>query len=141
MRRPPQACWLWRNGSNRKTCQNNTGTDPHAEVDHEAALEASSRMKTASPHTIRNSPSRHRFAMHLRVRGRELFQQPLVLGRVMDLPGALRAGHHIEIIEIVAMSGGARVIAPGNESEVAVFYRHRLIERAVVGIDALKCKA
>ena len=64
-----------------------------------------------------------------------------MLRRIVEFPGALRPRHHIEIIEIVAMRGGAGVIALGHQRHIAVLHRHRLVERAVIGIDALEGEA
>src|SRR5438270_8950257 len=41
-------------------------------------------------------------------------------------------------IKVVAVSGGAGVIALRNQGKVTILDRHRLIERAVVGVDALE---
>ena len=47
-------------------------------------------------------------------------------------------GHDVEIIEVVAVRGADRVIAARHQHRVAVADRHRLVEAAVVGIDALE---
>jgi Na+-driven multidrug efflux pump len=57
------------------------------------------------------------------------------------LPYPLRAGHDVEIVEIVAVAGGAGVVALRHQRHVAVLQHHRLVERAVVGVDALEAEA
>ena len=64
--------------------------------------------------------------------------QPLVRGIVVEAPGALRAGHHVEIIEVVAVRGADGVIAARHQHHIAVADRHRLVEFAVVGVDPLQ---
>ena len=46
----------------------------------------------------------------------------MLLG-VVELPHALRAGHDVEIVEVIAMDGGAGVIALGHHDDIAVFHR------------------
>src|SRR6185312_6400668 len=36
------------------------------------------------------------------------FNQPLVLGRVVEFPGAAWPGHHVEVVEVVAVDRGHR---------------------------------
>ena len=64
----------------------------------------------------------------------------MLLG-VVEFPCPHRAGHDVQIIEIVAAAGVARVIAARHHDHVAILDGHRLVERAVIGIDALKGKA
>ena len=50
-------------------------------------------------------------------------QHPFVVGVVGDGPGAGGAGHHVEVVEVVAGRRRDRVVAPGNEDGVAVAHR------------------
>src|SRR5687767_7588597 len=70
-----------------------------------------------------------------------LAQQPFMLFLIMKLPGPLRSGHHIEIIEVVAMQRRTRMIPLGDERHVAVMDGDCLIERSVICIDALEGEA
>src|SRR5437667_12838946 len=64
-------------------------------------------------------------------------QHPLVHRIVPEMPRAGRTGHHVEIIRIVAVGHDYRVIPARDHHDVVILDRHRLVERAVVGIDAL----
>src|SRR4029453_6262682 len=65
-------------------------------------------------------------------------QHPFVSRIVPEMPDALRAGHHIEIVRRVAVRHDHRMISPRNQHDVAVLDRHRFVERAVVGVYALE---
>src|SRR5450830_1218900 len=65
-------------------------------------------------------------------------QQPAVLRVVMKMPGALGAGHHVEVIGLVAIRHADRVVTLGHHHQVAVFHRHRLVDAAVVGVHPLE---
>ena len=60
---------------------------------------------------------------------------------VVEDPGPLRPGHDVQIVEIVTVRRADRVIAARHEDDVAIFDAHSFIERAIVGVDALKCEA
>ncbi len=62
-------------------------------------------------------------------------------GLGVEAPDALRPGHDVQVVQLVAMRGAAGMIASGHEHDVAVLHGHALVERAVVGIDALEGKA
>src|SRR5215203_6023355 len=62
---------------------------------------------------------------------------PLMRRVVAEAPDPAWAGHDIQVIEAVAVRRADRVVAPRHEHDVAVLDRHRLVERAVVGVDAL----
>jgi hypothetical protein len=70
-----------------------------------------------------------------------LFQQPLVFLGIVEFPGAHGAGHDVEVVEVVAVDGGAGVVAFWDHGDVAVFDGHRFVELAIVGVDALKGEA
>ena len=55
-------------------------------------------------------------------------QQPLVRRLVVELPCPLRPGHHVEVVEVVAMNGRAGVIAARHQRHVAILDRQRLVE-------------
>ena len=59
----------------------------------------------------------------------------------MEPPDAPGAGHDVEIIQIIAMNGGARVVAIGYQRDIAVGDCHRLVKAAIVGIDPLEGEA
>src|SRR2546423_844108 len=62
-------------------------------------------------------------------------------GRIdLVMPGAMRAGHNVEIVEIAARRGRDHVIALGNENEIPIMDRDGFIQ-SLVGVDALKGKA
>ena len=58
-----------------------------------------------------------------------------------DPPLADRAGHHVQVVEVVAGARGDRVEAAGNEDDVAVARGEGLVERAVGRVDALEREA
>ena len=64
-----------------------------------------------------------------------------MLGRHGELPLPHRAGHHVEIPEVVPVRRADRVIAARHQHHVAVADRHGLVEGAVVRVDALEGKA
>ncbi len=53
----------------------------------------------------------------------------------------MRAGHHVEVIRRVTVRDDHRMIAAGHHHDVAVLDGHRLVERAIVGVDALEREA
>src|ERR1700719_4446002 len=67
-----------------------------------------------------------------------LAQHPLVLGIIAEHPGATRSGHHIQIVEIIAVCGTHRMVSAGHQHEVAVVHAHRLIEITIVRVHALE---
>src|SRR3546814_16202381 len=56
-------------------------------------------------------------------------------------PLALRTGHDVQIVEVVAVRRADRMIAARHHHAIAVLHRHGLVDAAVVGIDALKGEA
>src|SRR5688572_7438307 len=70
-----------------------------------------------------------------------LGEQPFMLLLIMEFPDALRARHHVEIIEIIAVQRRARVIPFGYERHLAIMHRDGFIERTVLRVDALEGKA
>lgn len=49
-----------------------------------------------------------------------------------------RTGHDVEVVEIELVRRPDRVVAAGNEHEVPILHGERLIERAIICIDALQ---
>src|SRR5688500_14300771 len=98
-------------------------------------------MTSASP----APPSARRFAsaatMVFMKGGLSALHQPLVLARIVKFPGAARTGHDIQVVKVVAVDGGSRVIAARHHHHAAILDDDRLVERAVVGIDALEGEA
>ena len=53
----------------------------------------------------------------------------------------MRPGHDVEVVELVAVGRAAGVVALGHQRHVVVLDRHRLVERAVLGVDPLDGEA
>ena len=58
-----------------------------------------------------------------------------------EAPLAQRSGHDVEVVHLEAVGRAAGVVAAGDEGDVAVGDGHGLVERAVVGVDALDAEA
>src|SRR3981081_2486413 len=71
---------------------------------------------------------------------RQSKRQEGMVRRHGEFPLPHRTRHHIEIVKIEAMRRADRVIAFWYQHHAAVRHRHSLVERTVVGIDALKGK-
>src|ERR1700730_14658503 len=70
-----------------------------------------------------------------------LAQHPLVGRIVAENPFPLGAGHDIEIVEIVAVRRADGMVAPRHQDDIAVIDADRLIEGAIVSVDALESEA
>ncbi|OEZ87862.1 hypothetical protein JAB5_02510 [Janthinobacterium sp. HH103] len=57
------------------------------------------------------------------------------------MPHAFRAGHHVQVIAIVAIRHGHGVVATGHHHHVVVFHGHGFVDGAVIRVDALVGKA
>src|SRR5438552_8630256 len=68
-------------------------------------------------------------------------EHPLVSRIVLEMPFALRSGHHIEIVGSVAVRHDDRMIAPWNHDDVVILDGERLVQVAIVGVDALEGEA
>ena len=62
-------------------------------------------------------------------------------GIVLEMPFALRACHHVEVVRLVAVRHDDRVIAARHHDDVVILDRERFVERAVVGVHALEREA
>ena len=82
-------------------------------------------------HGVSFVPGRSGVALH----------DPLDLGCGDEAPLAQRPGHDVEVVHLEAVGRAAGVVAAGDEGDVAVGDGHRLVERAVVGVDALDAEA
>lgn len=60
--------------------------------------------------------------------GVRLSDDPVVIRVVPEMPFPYRAGHDVEIIEIISVRRADRVVATGNHDNVTVFNCHRLIQ-------------
>src|SRR5579872_1128889 len=67
-------------------------------------------------------------------RGLEL---PSVVGVGCGQPPASRAGHHVQVVQVVAGAGGHRVVAARHEHDIPIAHLDRLVERTVVRVDEL----
>src|ERR1700728_637437 len=67
--------------------------------------------------------------------------QKFIAGGGRGVPAPHRASHDVEIVQIEPVRGAHRVITTRHQHHVAILHRHRLIERAIVGVDALKGEA
>src|SRR5688572_27225232 len=67
--------------------------------------------------------------------GLSALHQPLVLAGIVKFPGAARTRHDIQVIEVVAVDRGRRVVAARHHHHAAVLDHDGLVERAVVRID------
>src|SRR5690606_7055674 len=66
---------------------------------------------------------------------------PLVRRIVREQPLALRTGHDIQVVQLVAVRRSDRMVATRHEHDVAILHRQGFIQRAIVGIDALESEA
>src|SRR5690606_22945795 len=66
---------------------------------------------------------------------------PCVRRVVAERPLPVRAGHDVEVIEVVAVRGADRVVAARYHHHVAVLHRDGFVERTVVGVHALESEA
>ena len=57
------------------------------------------------------------------------------------MPDAVRARHHVEVVRRVAVRHDHRVVAARHHDDVVILDGHRLVERAIVGVDALEREA
>jgi hypothetical protein len=64
-----------------------------------------------------------------------------VLRGVVKPPCPLRTGHDVEVIKIVTVDRGARMIAHRNQRHTAVLDDDCLVKRSVIRVDALKGEA
>src|SRR5688572_859406 len=102
---------------------------------------SSTIMTRASPAPPRARCFASAAAMVFMKGGLSALHQPLVLPGIVKFPGAARTGHDIQIIEVVAVNGGRRVVAARHHDHAAVLDDDGLVERAIVGIDALEGEA
>src|SRR2546421_4496540 len=61
-----------------------------------------------------------------------LVHLPAVIGVGRDQPAARRAGHHVQVVQVVAGSRGDGVVATRDQDDVAVADLDRFVQRAVV---------
>src|SRR3990170_6449945 len=80
-------------------------------------------------------------AMEFMKGGLSALHQPLVLAGIVKFPGAARTGHDIQVVEVVAVDGGSRVVAARHHHHAAILDHDRLVERAIVGIHTLEGEA
>ena len=64
-----------------------------------------------------------------------------MVGVVLEPPRAARPGHDVEVIHLVPVKGGTRVIPLWHQNQIPVLDGHGLVKAAVVGIDPLDAKA
>ncbi|OEZ77128.1 hypothetical protein JAB5_25880 [Janthinobacterium sp. HH103] len=57
------------------------------------------------------------------------------------MPHAFRAGHHVQVIAVVAIRHGDGVVATRHHHHVVVFHGHGFVNAAVIRVDALVGKA
>src|SRR5689334_10030688 len=69
------------------------------------------------------------------------FQHPFVRGVVVKMPFARWPRHHVEVIRFVPVRHDDRMVAARNHDDVVILDGERLVERAIVGVDALERKA
>ena len=67
--------------------------------------------------------------------------QPLVSGIDGEIPLLLGTGHRVEVVTIVARHRCNRMVATGDEDDVAAVSDDRLIESAILGVNPLQGKA
>ena len=60
---------------------------------------------------------------------------------VLEDPEPVRASHHVEVVQVVAVRRHHRVIAARHHHDVVVLHRAGLVQAAVVGVDALEGEA
>src|SRR5581483_3091352 len=60
---------------------------------------------------------------------------------VADAPAPHRPGHHVEIIEIVAVRRAHGMVPARHQHDISVLHTDRLIDAAVIGVDALEREA
>ena len=60
---------------------------------------------------------------------------------IVEPPDALWSRHHIQIIHIIAMGGCDRVVSARDQYDIGIMEAHGLIDRPVIGIDALEGKS
>src|SRR6478736_6191402 len=65
-------------------------------------------------------------------------EHPFVRRVVLEMPFPLRARHHVEVVRVVPVRHDDRMVAARHQHDVVIFDRERFVDRAVVGIDALK---
>ena len=59
---------------------------------------------------------------------------------VVKYPLALRPGHGVEVVEVVAVWCADRMVALRHQHHGFVGHAHGFIQRTVIGVDALECK-
>ncbi|QTK82383.1 Hypothetical protein AT6N2_L1645 [Agrobacterium tumefaciens] len=65
-------------------------------------------------------------------------ENPVMIRVVLKAPFAHRPRHHVQIIHLVTIGRAAGVMALWHEHDIAVRYRHGLVQRTVFGEDALE---
>src|SRR5258706_306808 len=68
-------------------------------------------------------------------------KHPFVRRIIVEVPDPTRSRHHVEVIRRVAMWNDNRVISARNHHDIVIFDRHRFVEAAIVGVNALKREA
>jgi len=60
---------------------------------------------------------------------------------IVEDPLAHRAGHDIEIVEVIAMRRANRMIPSRYQNDITVLHTDCFIDAAVVRVDTLECEA
>ena len=62
-------------------------------------------------------------------------------GIVFEAPFTQGPGHHVEVVKVIAIGGGAGVVALGHQDHITISRGHGFIERPIFRVDPLHCEA